>query len=89
MYCSFEEGEITNVAVAPEEQGGGIGRRMMEFHIKQAKAKGIQRAILEVRISNGNAIRLYEALGFCNSGIRKGFYELPREDGVVMSLDIV
>lgn len=89
MYCSFEEGEITNVAVAPEEQGHGIGGEMMEFLLRQAKRRGITRVVLEVRISNNHAINLYERLGFCNCGIRKNFYELPREDGMVMSFDIV
>lgn len=88
MYCSFEEGEITNVAVAPAEQGQGIGKEMMQFFLKQAKNRGIDRVILEVRISNHNAIHLYETLGFHNCGIRKNFYELPREDGMVMSFAI-
>lgn len=87
MYCSFEEGEITNVAVAPKEQGRGIGGEMMEFLLRQAKQRGITRVVLEVRISNDHAIRLYENLGFRNCGIRKNFYDLPREDGMVMVFD--
>jgi len=87
MYCSFEEGEITNVAVAPERQNQGIGRRMMHYLLEQAAQKGITRIILEVRISNANAICLYESLGFQSCGIRKDFYEIPREDGMVMVLE--
>lgn len=87
MYCSFEEGEITNVAVMPKEQGCGLGRKMMEYLLEQARERGIRRIILEVRISNENAIHLYESLGFHNCGIRKGFYEMPREDGMVMILE--
>lgn len=84
MYCSFEEGDITNVAIMPEEQGQGSGRRMMEYLLGQAQDRGISRVFLEVRVSNENAIRLYEELGFRNCGIRRNFYEKPQEDGMVM-----
>lgn len=86
MYCSFEEGEITNVAVVPSMQNQGVGRRVMEYLLEQAWELGIIRIILEVRVSNANAIHLYESMGFLNCGIRKDFYEMPREDGMVMVL---
>ncbi len=88
MYCSFEEGEITNVAVRSREQGRGVGRQMMGYFLGQAQDRGISRIFLEVRTSNENAIRLYEGLGFRNCGIRRNFYELPREDGMVMRLSL-
>lgn len=87
MYCSFGEGEITNVAVIPGEQGAGIGRKMMEYLLAQARDAGISRIVLEVRVSNERAIHLYEGLGFCSCGIRRNFYDMPREDGMVMALD--
>ena len=86
MYCSFEEGEITNVAVSPQKHRQGIGRSMMRYLLGEAQSRGISRIILEVRISNCNAIQLYKSLGFENCGIRKNFYEMPREDGMVMVL---
>jgi len=84
MYCSFEEGEITNVAVAPAEHNQGIGRAMMKYLLRQARQNGITRSLLEVRISNKSAIHLYRSLGFENCGVRKDFYEMPREDGMIM-----
>lgn len=87
MYCSSPEGEITNVAVAPSRHGQGIGRMLLEYLLSQAKERGICRIILEVRISNRRAIRLYENMGFQNCGIRRNFYEMPREDGMVMILE--
>lgn len=87
MYCSFEEGEITNVAVLPQMHHQGIGRSMMRYLLAEAQKKGISRVILEVRISNHNAIHLYKSLGFENCGIRKNFYEMPKEDGMVMVLE--
>ena len=87
MYCCLEEGEITNVAVVPASQNQGIGRRMLECLLRQARQKGISRIILEVRISNASAIHLYDKLGFQNCGIRKNLYEMPREDGMIMLLE--
>ena len=88
MYCyAGGEGEITNVAVAPRCQNQGIGRRMLTYLLKQARSRGMVQIILEVRVSNENAIHLYEKLGFKNTGIRKNLYELPREDGMIMVLE--
>ncbi len=88
MYCSLGEGEVMNVAVAPEWQNLGIGRQMLGYLLGEARKRGVSHVILEVRVSNANAIHLYETLGFRNCGIRKGLYEMPREDGMVMSLDV-
>lgn len=89
MYCSFEEGEITNVAVARDWQNQGIGRQLISYLLDQGKKRGIGRIVLEVRISNTPAIKLYESVGFQNAGIRKGFYEKPREDARIMILELI
>lgn len=87
MYCSFGEGEITNVAVKPGNQNRGIGGRMLQYLLAQARQRNISRIILEVRVSNKNAIHLYKKLGFQNCGIRKNLYEMPKEDGMIMLLE--
>lgn len=87
MYCSFEEGEITNVAVLPEAQNHGIGKKIISGLLRIAQEKNISRIVLEVRVSNLPAIRLYEGFGFQKAGIRKGFYERPREDAAIMILE--
>lgn len=86
MYCALDEGEITNVAVEKENRSQGVGRKLMEHLILEAKEAGIKNVILEVRVSNAPAIHLYESLGFSVQGVRKGFYEKPKEDGYVMIL---
>ncbi len=86
MYCAADEGEITNVAVGEACRGSGVGRRLMEQILSEAREVGICNVILEVRLSNAVAIHLYESLGFSIQGIRKNFYENPREDGYVMTL---
>lgn len=84
MYQSLDEGEITNVAVDPEKRNAGAGRMLMQAAMEQAKQQGITRIVLEVRVSNASAIRLYEKCGFVNCGIRKGFYDFPKEDAYIM-----
>lgn len=89
MYCSFEEGEITNVAVAQDWRRQGIGRQLVSYLLEQGTKRGIVRIVLEVRISNTPAIKLYEAFGFQPAGRRKGFYEKPREDALIMILELI
>ena len=84
MYQSLDEGEITNVAVSPEKRNAGVGRMLMQAAMEQAKRQGITRIVLEVRVSNASAIHLYEKCGFVNCGIRKGFYDFPKEDAYIM-----
>ena len=44
---------------------------------------------LEVRVSNGEALRLYERLGFQARGVRRGYYTDNREDALIMWRDPV
>lgn len=87
MYCSLEDGAITNVAVLPEAQNQGIGKRIISGLLKYALEKNMSRIVLEVRISNMAAIKLYEGFGFQKVGIRKGFYEKPIENAAIMVLE--
>lgn len=83
-YQSFEEGEITNVAVKKELRGQGIAGKLLEKLCSYGKERGLERYILEVRAGNEPAIHLYERSGFTRVGIRKDFYEQPVEDAVIM-----
>lgn len=84
MYCSLDEGEITNVAVDSCMRCRGIGGRLIAAMQEKAGQRGIASIVLEVRVSNENAIRLYERNGFHKQGVRKSFYELPKEDAYIM-----
>ena len=87
-YCGGRnmagEGEISNVAVAEKFRRRGIGRKLMEYMLKEAPSFGIGDLTLEVRVSNAPAISLYESLGFHKEGVRPGFYEKPKEDALIM-----
>ncbi len=84
MYTSIDEGEITNVGVAPACRNQGIGRKLMQAALSTAHQQGLAQVVLEVRVSNASAIHLYESCGFVNVGVRKGFYEQPKEDAYIM-----
>ena len=83
-YQSLEEAEITNIAVRRQLRGHGIGRRLLMELMRLGKEQGAFAYTLEVRVSNQAAIHLYESLGFVSFGIRKNFYERPREDAMIM-----
>ena len=84
IYCMFDEGNITNVAVKKDVRNKGIGYGMLLELLKEAKKYAVESVFLEVRKSNEAAIHLYEQLGFKSEGIRKDFYEMPREDAIIM-----
>ncbi len=84
VYVSFDEGELTNIAVEPDCRGQGIGFELMDAVKTEAMNSSVSRIVLEVRVSNNPAITLYEKCGFTNIGIRKNFYEQPREDAYIM-----
>lgn len=84
VYCTADEGEITNVAVAKAARRHGVGRALLEELIETLAQRSISRIVLEVRVSNEPAIRLYEQMDFSVVGTRKNFYEKPTEDAYVM-----
>ncbi len=75
---------IMNVAVDIPYRRRGIARRLLEDLFATTAADGLRGYTLEVRVSNRQAIRLYEVLGFRTSGVRRGYYTDNREDAYVM-----
>ena len=88
-YCGFlfvlDEAEIPNVCVKSSARKQGVGKKMMNALIEEAKKLGISTLFLEVRESNAAARTLYKSLGFAEDGIRKNFYEQPVEHAILMS----
>lgn len=84
MYVCLDEGEITNVAVSEDVRRRGIGGMLIRAIQKEAVQREVRQIVLEVRVSNEHAIRLYEHTGFVKQGVRKGFYDLPKEDAYIM-----
>jgi ribosomal-protein-alanine N-acetyltransferase len=78
---------VMNVAVAAGYQRRGVATTLLErlFELTASDPRGGY--TLEVRVSNTQAIRLYERLGFEARGIRRGYYTDNREDAVIMWRD--
>ena len=80
-----DEGYITNVAVFPEYRRHGIGAAIIEVFMNFARGKDLAFLTLEVRPSNTAAIALYEGFGFEEVGRRKNYYDLPKEDALILT----
>ncbi len=83
-----DEMQIANVAVDPSWRRKGIGRGLLRFALEFAQSRGVRLVVLEVRSSNVGAQHLYRSLGFRVVGTRKGYYQLPPEDALVMARDL-
>lgn len=83
----FAAGEfyVDNIAVRPGRRRQGVGRAIMEALVDRAQSMGGAFISLEVRPSNGAALGLYRQLGFEPVGLRKNFYEKPREDALILT----
>lgn len=83
FYVAADEASITNIATEPEARGRGVAGTVIEAIIKEASGMGAQTIYLEVRAGNEKAIRVYERCGFERLGVRKGFYDKPKEDAYI------
>jgi ribosomal-protein-alanine N-acetyltransferase len=75
---------VMNVAVSPSHRRQGIATALLERLFEVTAADPRRGYTLEVRVSNVDAIRLYERLGFESRGIRRGYYTDNREDALIM-----
>jgi ribosomal-protein-alanine N-acetyltransferase len=90
MSVGAGEAHILNLCVADACRCRGLGRRMLVYLLERGAAAGMSEAFLEVRPSNTAAIRLYQAIGFEQVGMRRGYYQAVggREDAAVLRLTL-
>nr|WP_325231871.1 ribosomal protein S18-alanine N-acetyltransferase [uncultured Oscillibacter sp.] len=88
LQVVLDEGYILNVAVRPDCRRQGIAGQLLQVFLDFAKGNHLAFLTLEVRASNYPAIALYGSRGFRGVGRRKNYYEHPREDAVIMTLDL-
>lgn len=78
------DADVQTIAVAPQAQGLGVGRRLLTALIEQATSAGAQHLMLEVRADNEPAISLYLSDGFEQIARRRGYYQPGNIDALIM-----
>jgi ribosomal-protein-alanine N-acetyltransferase len=84
-----DEVHLLNITVAPEYQGQGWSRVLLDALAIWARGQAAEWLWLEVRVNNLRALHVYEAHGYRRVGLRKDYYPAlhgKREDALVMSL---
>lgn len=87
-WIIYDEVHITNMAVHNKYRRKGIGEQLLRYMIEEARKMKSRLLTLEVRSSNLKAQALYQKFGFKAVAIRKKYYSDPREDALVMLLEL-
>ena len=78
---------LMNIAVDDDHRRRGIATQLLTRLFELTEGDDRRGYTLEVRVSNVDAIRLYEGLGFVARGLRRGYYTDNREDALIMWKD--
>ena len=89
MWRMYDEAHVTTIGVRRDMQHRGYGRALFAGLVQAAYDMGAKWVTLEVRTTNENAMRMYEAFGFKVIGRRKGYYTDNGEDAIVMWSDSI
>jgi ribosomal-protein-alanine N-acetyltransferase len=84
----LDEGEIGNLAVVTDARRHGIGARLLDGAIAAVRTARVEALYLEVRDSNAAARALYASRGFAEVGRRREYYRRPKEDALVLRLEL-
>lgn len=76
--------QIMTVGVIPAAQKRGIGQRLLDALLDESRRRGAEAVVLEVRVDNEPALRLYRRNGFTDLRVRRGYYGHGRVDGLEM-----
>lgn len=76
---------LLDVGVSPERRREGLGADLVGRLMGAAVRDRSEGVTLEVRVSNGGAIALYEGLGFLDMGRRPAYYSDNAEDALIMT----
>ncbi len=88
MYYVLDAGMINNIATAPEMRRRGIATALLRALADRCEKLGVRELTLEVRQSNRAAVSLYEKEGFVFVGVRRNYYDSPREDALLYKKEI-
>ena len=85
LLVAADEGYITNVAVDPSRRRQGVAAQLLQVFDNFARGNQLAFLTLEVRPSNTAAIALYQGFGFREVGRRRNYYDLPKEDALILT----
>jgi [ribosomal protein S18]-alanine N-acetyltransferase len=88
LLAAGGQADVLTIAVAAARWGQGIGSRLLDRLLAEARSRGATEVFLEVRADNSRAQRLYQWRGFTEVGIRRGYYQPSGTDAIVMRLDL-
>ncbi|WP_317982616.1 ribosomal protein S18-alanine N-acetyltransferase [Nesterenkonia ebinurensis] len=74
MMCVLPLADVQTLAVAPQAQGEGLGSRLLGLIEQESRRRGAEDLLLEVRIDNPGAQRLYRRNGFEQIHLRRSYY---------------
>ncbi|MFE1752606.1 GNAT family N-acetyltransferase [Streptomyces anandii] len=86
LVATGEQGDVQTIAVARDHWGSGLGARLLTELLRAATAFECTEVMLECRVDNLRAQRLYERFGFEPIGFRRGYYQPGNVDALVMRL---
>ncbi|OKK21241.1 alanine acetyltransferase [Streptomyces sp. CB00455] len=78
--------DVQTIAAARDQWGTGLGARLLTDLLRAATAFECAEVLLEVRVDNTRAQKLYERFGFEPIGFRRGYYQPGNVDALVMRL---
>ncbi len=86
LAASGDLADVQTIAVARDHWGTGLGARLLTDLLRAASAFECAEVMLEVRVDNTRAQKLYERFGFEPIGFRRGYYQPGNVDALVMRL---
>ena len=86
LAAAGELADVQTIAVARDHWGTGLGATLLTELLRAATAFECAEVMLECRIDNIRAQKLYERFGFEAIGFRRGYYQPGNVDALVMRL---
>ena len=85
FWFTADEAQLMNIGVLPEYRRMGAAEKILKQGLEEAAERHMEVIFLEVRVSNLPAQSLYRKHNFQTVSVRQDVYELPRENGYIMS----
>jgi ribosomal-protein-alanine N-acetyltransferase len=87
LLCVQPIADVQTIAVVPEREGRGIGSAVLAELIAEARRRGAEDVLLEVRADNPRAQALYRRFGFAQIHLRRRYYR-DGADALIMQLPL-